>query len=128
MGSNFRTLDDMPLMSKAEIASRLRGHTIAGHGGARREMTLSDIAKWCECSLSLLKRVAYGLMPLHDKRQIRLTQFYALLDAGKLEFVIRGKIRAVVRVEPDPLKPRRLPPVKNPRIEFTASGPKVRFG
>ena len=130
MDSSFLTLNDMPLMAKSDLVARLRSHVVPGRGkntGPRTCLTLRDIARWCACSIGSLYAVSARGRPCSDLMQVRLTQFYSLLDSGRIEFVIDGKTRAIVRG--DRRQPPILPPLKKQRahIDFTAGGPKMSF-
>lgn len=54
-----------------------------------------------------------------------MTQFYSLLDSGKVEFVMNGKGRAIMRA--DPRRPPIIPPLKKKllHIDFTERTPKM---
>lgn len=125
MASNFQTLDDLPLLSKADIAQRFKA--LGGRAGQARRPDLmrQDIAKWLGCSPTLIKRVGSGKMVCSERVQLNATKFYALWDAGKIELVVSGRTRAVVRSDPN--RPKPLPPVKKPRIDFAGASPRVVF-
>lgn len=125
MASSFQTIDEQPLLAKDDIRRRLNSYVNPKAYGRRTVMGVPDISQWCGCSVTLLRHYMTKKFPVSDKMQLRLSQFFTLLDSGRIRFTIDGRHRHFVRG--DPLKPVRLPPV-GPRVDFTGASPKVRFG
>lgn len=122
---NFRTLDDLPLMSKEDISARLRTYVVTGTVVRRPELMQKDIAKWLGVSPVTVKHVGAKRIPCSKRLQVRITQFFNLLDNGHIQFIIDGKTRAIVRT--DPRRPPIQPPVRKERarIDFSSGFPKM---
>lgn len=118
-------IDDLPLMSKPELAARLAAHCRPGQRKFVPEMTIKDVSRWCSVSYSALDQAARGRAPVSARLQVRLTQFYSMLDSGALRLVVDGKHKNFIRVEPGKAPP---PAVRHdPRVEFTLSGPVLKW-
>lgn len=120
-----RGIDEIPLISKPELSARLAAHR---RPGSRvkfvPELTIRDVARWCDTSYTTLDKVAREKSPVSDRMQVVLTQFYRMLDTGILRLEVHGKHKHLVRP-----KPGEAPPVRekqDPRVEFTPYGPVLK--
>lgn len=124
--SDWRGIDEVPLIAKPDIAARLAAHRRPGKANKFvPELVLKDIERWTELSYNMLYRIAKGKDPVSDRTQIILTQFYHLLDTGILRLEVHGKHKHLVRAAPGAPPPVR--EKREPRVEFTASGPLLKI-
>lgn len=124
---NFRGIDESPLISKPDLAARLASHRRPGKLRFVPDLTITDVSRWVQISYSSIDRYAKGKYHISDRVQIILTQFYTLLDKGLIRLEVHGKHKHFVRVEPGktPAPPVREP--RDPRVEFTPSGPVLKI-
>jgi hypothetical protein len=64
---NFRTIDDLPLMSRDDVAVRLSSYIVPNQRGFHARMTLKDIARLSGYSEALVSSVANDRIPVSDK-------------------------------------------------------------
>lgn len=124
MDRNYRGIDEMPLISKEDLVARLNSHRKPEGKPFVPEMTMRDVARWCDLGSTTIERGANGTAPISDRTQIILTNFYGLLDSGRLRMEVHGKHKHFVRVQPGEKAPPAQP--KDPRVEFTPMGPILR--
>lgn len=116
------SIDETPLIAKAELAARLAAHRRPGKKlKFVPELVIKDVARWCGTSYTTLDRAARGLAPVSDRMQIILTQFYSMLDSGILRLEVHGKHKHLVRAPAG--APPAVRPKQDPRVEFTSLGP-----
>lgn len=124
--TDYRGIDEVPLISKPDLSARLAAHRRPGRKlKFVPELTLADIARWCGTSYTTLDRGAKGTCPISDRMQIVLTQFYHMLDTGILRLEVHGKHKHLVRPKPGEAPP--VPPKQDPRVEFGPMGPVLKI-
>lgn len=102
-------------MAKDLLRRRLARMVVEGRHGPSEDITYGDVARWIGQHSSLLHFVIKGRAPISDEVQIRLTQFFNLLDGGHIRLVVDERKKVWVRVKMNP-QPAKQP---MPRIDFT---------
>lgn len=120
------TLNEQTLMPKDWIQRRLArlvNHTGRGGGVFKPTVSLVDISKWFGVHYDLIRHMEGGRIPVSDDWQIKLSQFFYLLDMGYIEVRVKGRHKTWARATPT------VPPCKSPmpRVDFAAPKLKLKF-
>ena len=121
------TLNEQTLMPKDRLGRRMTRLVHKGERGApfRPTVTLVDIANWFCVEYTYIRDMENGAKVITDEWQMKLSQFFYLLDMGLIAIKVDMKRRRKTweRTTPD------APPCKEPRprVDFLAAGPKLKF-
>lgn len=110
-----QTIHEQTLMPKDWIRRRLSRLVNHGVGGVfRPTVTLVDISKWFGCHYDLIRHMENGRLAITDEWQVKLSQFFYLLDMGFIEVRVKGRHKTWARTTP------AAPPCKTPmpRVDF----------
>ncbi len=121
----MKTLNEQPLMPKDWLRRRMTRlvHKGVKGGGFRPVVLLTDIANWFGCHYDLIRHMESGRVPITEKWQVQLSQFFYLWDMGLIVLEVDTKNRHKkwkrTIAQPVPCKPAM------PRVDFAAA--KLRF-
>jgi hypothetical protein len=119
------TLNEQTLMPKDWLRRRMTRLVNKGFkgGGFRPVVMLTDIAKWFGVGYDLIRHMENGRVPITDKWQVQLSQFFYLLDMGiiVLEVDMKNRHKRWTRNTQEPV-PCKQP---MPRVDFAAA--KLKF-
>lgn len=120
----MKPLNEQPLFPKDWLRRRLTRFVRKGQNASfRASITLGDIAHWFQVDYKLIMHMEDGRLAINDKWQVKLSQFFTLLDAGEIELHVDKKNRVKSWARATPKGPACKVPM--PRIDFAAG--KVRF-
>lgn len=91
-------------------------------GGFRPVVMLTDVAKWFGVHYDLMRHMESGRVPINDKWQVELSQFFYLWDMGIISIDVDMKNRHKKWVRCPAPTPCHKP---MPRVDFAAT--KLRF-
>lgn len=118
----MKTLHEQPLMASDLLQRRLKRCINGLRGDFRPTLTVNDIGKWLNLpDASPLYQFAYGKRPINGEWQVRLSQFFTLIDEGRITLIVKGRKKTIQRSD-EPVPPCKQP---QPRIDFAAG--KLRF-
>ncbi len=115
----MKPLNEQPLMPREWLRRRMGRLVSKGNRGApfRPTVTLVDISKWFNCHYDLIRHMEDGKIEITDEWQVKLSQFFYLLDMGLIEVKVKGRHKTWARATPSE------PPCKQPmpRVDFSAT-------
>jgi len=121
----MKPIDEQPLMPREWLQRRMGRMVHKGQKGApfRPTATLNDMSKWFGVDVTYIVQLENGKTTITDSWQVKLSQFFYLLDMGLIELRVDMKKRQKTWVRATPTAPPCKTPL--PRIDFIAG--KLRF-
>ena len=119
------TLDEQTLMPKDWLRRRMTRLIHRDERGApfRPSVTLVDISKWFSADYAFIRHMEDGDREITDEWQVKLSQFFYLLDMGLIELRVDMKRRKKTWVRATPVAPPCKEP--RPRVDFLTA--KLKF-
>ena len=120
-----QTLNEQPLMPKDWLRRRMTRLVHKGERGApfRPSVTLVDVSKWFQSDYAVIRHMEDGKLEITDEWQVKLSQFFYLLDVGFIEIRVDMKSRRKTWARATPTSPPCKEP--RPRVDFLAA--KLKF-
>lgn len=119
----MKTLNEQPLMPREWLVRRMTRLVRKGQKGGpmRYTVTLVDISNWFGVHYDLIRHMEDGRIAITDEWQVKLSQFFYLLDVGLIVLKVKGRHKTWERATPAE------PPCKQPmpRVDFSAT--KLKF-
>ena len=121
------TLNEQTLMPKDWLQRRMTRLVHKGERGApfRPTVTLVDISNWFCVEYTNIRDMENGVKEITDDWQMKLSQFFYLLDMGLIAIRVDMKRRKKTWERATPTAPPCKEP--RPRVDFLAAGPKLKF-
>ncbi len=119
-----RTLNEQSLMPRDWLRRRMTRLVHRGETPSfRPSLTLVDISNWFTVDYVYIRDLENGKKVITDEWQVKLSQFFYMLDVGLIELKVKGRKKTWARATPAE------PPCKEarPRVAFLAAGPKLKF-
>jgi len=116
------TLNEQTLMPKDWLRRRLTRLVYKGQKSSfRTTVTLGDVSNWFGVTSDLMRHIEDGKIQISDEWQVKLSQFFYLLDMGLIEIKLQGRHKIWARATPTE------PPCKEPRPRVDFSATKIKF-
>lgn len=116
------TLNEQTLMPKDWLQRRMRRFVRKGQSGGQGwvpSLKLTDVAKWFGVDYKVIMHMESGVIPINDKWQVQLSQFFYLFDMGLIVLDVDMVKRTKTWRRATPVAPACK--VARPRIDFTAN-------
>lgn len=120
-----QTMNEQSLMPRDWLRRRMTRLVHKGGQGApfRPTVTLVDISNWFDVDYSEIRHMEAGRREITDSWQVKLSQFFYLLDMGFIEIRVDMKNRKKTWARATPSEPPCK--AKMPRVDFLAA--KLKF-